>query len=64
MQEIGFVKLSARELATSPFPELPIRLSQRLSSTMTQAVTPKTFSDLKQWPNFLRDARGAHQYFG
>jgi hypothetical protein len=51
------MKLTAKDLAMAPFPELPARVSQRLSSSRTHAVSPKTFSELKPWANFLADAR-------
>jgi hypothetical protein len=51
------MKLTAKDLAMAPFPELPAQVSQRRSISRTYAVTPKTFSELKPWSNFLADAR-------
>jgi hypothetical protein len=49
--------LTAKELAMALFPKLPSGLSQCRSSSRTQPVTPRTFSDVRLWPNFLVDAK-------
>ena len=36
-------------------PELPVRTSQRRSSTQTDPVSPRTSENLKEWPNFKED---------
>lgn len=48
--------MTDKELARSPLPHLPQRLSQRQSSGRTQAVNARTFKELREWPNFLARA--------
>ena len=57
MANFTLVPVTARQLAESRTPELPVRTSQRRSSTRTDLVSPRTFANLKEWANFKEDAR-------